>query len=354
MYQSGLAWTSDGTSVIFNAMDTNLQVQYLWRVAADGTHPPKRIELAGVNALFPSIAPAGDQLAFVRLLHDEDIYRLEPGRAARPVARSSAFEGMPAYAPDGRRIAFCSARSGDAMEIWIADADGSSPTQLTHIRGGFQGDPAWSPDGRLIAFHSSGPSEEPPHIWTVDSEGGSPHQVTQGTGDQMSPTWSRDGEWIYFSWSRSDGRDIWRVRVRTGATERVTQGGGFIARESADGRTLFYISKSANSPVMAQPLAGGAPRVVVGCVAGTALSVNPQGIYYVPCAADGADAYADPDPPVRVLDAGTGATREAAKLERFDFQTLPSGFAVSPDGRTFLYSRLVRDEADLMLIEHFK
>ncbi len=167
----------------------------------------------------------------------------------------------------------------------------------------------------------------------------------------MDPTWSRDGEWIYFSWSRSDSRDIWRVRVRTGATERVTRGGGFIARESADGRTLFYISKSVHSPVMAQPLAGGAPRTAIACVTGTAFSVNPQGIYYVPCA-DG--PAIDPDSPVRVLDAATGATRGVAKLERFDSDGVPSGFAVSPDGRTFLYTRLVRDEADLMLIEHFK
>ena len=102
---------------------------------------------------------------------------------------------------------------------------------------------------------------------------------------------------------------------------------------------------------MAQPLAGGAPRTVIACVAGTAFSVNPQGIYYVPCA-DG--PAIDPDSPVRVLDAATGATRGVAKLERFDSDGVPSGFAVSPDGRTFLYSRLVRDEADLMLIEHFK
>ena len=179
MYQSALAWTNDGTSILFNAVDINLQVNYLWRAAADGTRPPERIELAGVNALFPSIAPAGDRLAFARLLHDEDIYRLEPGRPPRPVAQSSAFEGLPAYSRDGRRIAFCSARSGDAMEVWVADADGSNPAQLTHVPGGFQGDPAWSPDGRLIAFESSGPSEEHPHIWTVDSEGGTPRQITQ-------------------------------------------------------------------------------------------------------------------------------------------------------------------------------
>ena len=66
----------------------NLQVNYLWRADADGTRPPERIETGGRQRAVPFDAPAGDRLAFARLLHDEDIYRLEPGRAAsagRPV-----------------------------------------------------------------------------------------------------------------------------------------------------------------------------------------------------------------------------------------------------------------------------
>ena len=351
MYVSGLAWTSDGKSIVFNAEDDILQVSYLWRVGVDGQRPPERIELAGVNALFPSTSPAGDRLAFARLLHDEDIYRVEPGRPAQPVAQSSMFEGLPAFSPDGRRIAFCSTRSGDTMDVWVANADGSNPEQLTHGPGRFQCDPSWSPDGRQIAFQSAPGDEGHPHIWTVDSQGGTPRQITQDPGDQMDPTWSGDGEWIYYSWSRPNDRDIWRARVRTGAKEQVTHGGGFLARESADGKTLFYLPKAVDSPILAQPLGGGAPRSIIACVAGTAFSVNSAGIYYVPCSSSHPP---DPDPPVSVMNVATGTHREVVRLERFRYETVPSGFAVSPDGRTILYSRLVRDEADLMLIENFR
>ena len=351
LYVSGLAWTRDGSSIVFNAEDDILMLNYLWRVGVDGQHPPERIEVAGVNALFPSTSPTGDRLAFARLFHDEDIYRFQPGRSAQPVAQSSAFEGLPAFSPDGGRIAFASARSGDAMDVWVADADGAKPAQLTHGPGRFQTAPAWSPDGRAIAFQSSQAGDGHPHIWTVDSEGGSPKQITRDAGDQMDPSWSRDGEWIYFSWTRANDRDIWRTRVRTGSKEQVTHSGGFMGRESADGRTLLYIPKAADSPLLAQPIAGGAPSPIITCVANTAFSVNASGIFYVPCSKD---AKPDPDPFVQVMNPIGGTTREVGRLEKFEYDTLPSGFAVSPDGRTILYSRLVKDEADLMVIENFK
>jgi Tol biopolymer transport system component/DNA-binding winged helix-turn-helix (wHTH) protein len=347
MGRSGLTWSRDGMFVMFNAED--VQLNYLWRVGADGEHPPERIELAGVNAVFPSTSPTDDRLVFTRLLHDEDVYRIGPGRSAQPVARSSLFEGFPQFSPDGRRIAFSSLRSGDAMEVWVANADGSAPEQLTHGRGPFQGEQSWSPDGRQIAFDSQA-ADGHPHIWTIDSEGGAPRQITTDSGDQMTPTWSRDGDWIYYSWSRGTDRDIWRTHVRTGSKERVTHDGGFIAHESADGRMLLYIPKAAFSPLMAQPVAGGATRTVIECVAGTAFSVTQAGIYYVPCSGN----PPDPNPPVRVRDLATGMDREVGRLEKFQYETLPSGFAVSPDGRTILYSRLVRDEADLMMIENFR
>jgi dipeptidyl aminopeptidase/acylaminoacyl peptidase len=234
------------------------------------------------------------------------------------------------------------------MEVWVANADGSSPAQLTHGPVRFKGDPSWSPDGQRIAFNSAG---EHPHIWTVDSEGGTPRQITRDPGDQMSPTWSRDGVWLYYSWSQPNERNIWRVQVSNGSKERVTRGGGFIASESADGEALLYISKAYNSPLMAQPLDGGSPRTIIPCVAGTAFSVNQTGVYYLPCAKS---ETPDPNPLVRVIDPATGKVQDIGRLEGFHYDALPSSFAVSPDGRTILYGRLVRDEADLMLIENFK
>jgi hypothetical protein len=164
----------------------------------------------------------------------------------------------------------------------------------------------------------------------------------------MAPAWSRDGEWGYFSWIRQGDQDIWRTRVRTGSKERVTHDGGFIPYESVDRKTLLHLPKPFNSPLMAQPLDGGTPRQVIRCVAGTAFSVSRTGIYYVPCS----DPSPDPDPSVHVIDPGTGTDRELGRLEKFQYSSLPSGFDVS--GRTILYGRLVRSEADLMMIENFK
>ena len=110
-------------------------------------------------------------------------------------------------------------------------------------------------------------------------------------GDQNMPTWSHDGDWIYFSWKQANARDfwqrdIWRTRVRKGSMEQVTHGGGgYVGRESADGKTLLYQPALRTSPVMAQPLAGGAPGTLIACVIGTAVAVTDSGIYYVPCSA---------------------------------------------------------------------
>jgi Tol biopolymer transport system component len=325
----------------------------LWRVDADGGSPPVRVEQAGFNATFPRVAPSADRLIFTRSIQDTDIYRFRPGQAAEPVAQSSVFDGNARYSADGRWIAFCSTRSADAMEIWIAAADGSAPRQLTRGPGKWQCSPSWSPDGRTVAFESLG-ADGRWSVWRIGIEDGEMREVTTHEGDHNAPTWSRDGQWLYFSSDRGNGRDIWRVRTSGSRPERVTQdGSGVIATETLDGRVLLYQPRTVsqphdpiNAPLMAQPLDGGAPRQIVACVLGTAFAAGPRGVYYVPCQR----AIA---PDVYLLNTATGDRQRLGALERYQ-NNMPSGFVVSPDGDAILYNRFVSDSEDLVVVENFR
>jgi eukaryotic-like serine/threonine-protein kinase len=340
-----VAWTRDGSAIVYAGGVTHIQAQlYLWRVDVDGVRPPERIEVAGLGALGPAVSLSRDRLAFTRVSWDTDIYRFEAGRPAQLVVGSSGEEMEPRLSPDGRRLVFASARSGATPDIWVAEANGSNPQQLTHGPGREQGSPSWSPDGRRIAFDAF-TDDNHWHIWIIDADGGTPRRLTTQGGNEVVPTWSHDGRWIYFSNDQPTGRDIWRVPASGGTPERLTHGAsGPFACESADGKSLLFQTKDADSPLMAMPLTGGEPWQLVACVKDSAFGAGPQGVHYVPC-----DPSSDP---VHVLDLETGRDRRLGTLENLTRR--PLGLTVSSDGRTIIYPRRTTQNADLMLIENFR
>jgi Tol biopolymer transport system component/DNA-binding winged helix-turn-helix (wHTH) protein len=345
---SSVAWSRDGKSLIYGAL-VQPWAGYLWRIDAAGERPPDRLELAGGSAWLPSVSQAAGLLAYAQCKVHPEIDRLQPGGALTPALTSSVGDYDPAFSPDGKEIAFASMRSIEQPEIWLANADGAGPHQLTHGPGRWQGSPNWSPDGQQVAFDSRG-DDGHWHIWTIDPRGGSPLQVTRAKGDQNIPAWSADGRRIYFSATIDGGahREIWRVSKSGGPPEQVTRGGsGSKAYEGGRGTYLVYQQNDGDSPVLLLPLNGGAPRQLAPCAAApSSFNVGPLGIYYIGCEQSTARS-------VHLVNAATG--RDTVLGTITDVHNMFTPIAASPDGQKVVYTRAMNPGGvDLMLIENFK
>jgi eukaryotic-like serine/threonine-protein kinase len=343
----GLAWTHDGRSIVYGAVEVYLSG--LYRVVADGSSPPARVELAGREALWPFAAPNRDRLGFLRELADYDIHRFQPGAGAAPLVASTGWDYQPQYSPDGRRIAFSSNREGETTEVWVADADGSSPARVTRGPGRHQGSPRWSPDGGSIAFDSQAENGRW-DVWTIGVDGSGLRQVTRDPADENVPSWSHDGRWIYFGSNRTGRWEVWRVPAAGGSEEPVTSGGGYVPLESFDGRTLYYRRASSDSPLLARPTTGGTEQTITGCVPFPfGYTVGPEGVFHLDCTTPTTE-----DPSRRTLRLWEARTRQDRAIATLDTgESEPAGLSVSPDGRTILYTR-GSASADLMMIENFR
>ena len=338
IWLSGLAWTRDGKSVVYgDSINTRL-----WRVGIAGDTPPQPVEIAGFAASAPAIARSSDRLAFSRSLSNADIYRFVAGRPPEVMAASSFADWNPHLAPDGRRFAFESSRGGQGAEIWMAFADGRDPRPLTHGPGLWQGSPRWSPDGRSIAFDSLDEAGQW-DIWMIEAEGGSLRRLTSDPADDIHPTWSRDRRFVYFNSNRTGTQTLWRVSATGGPEAQITRTAAARSEESADG-TLLYFQRIVQgaSPLVAVSVAGGPERTVIDCVPRYGFAIGRAGIYHLACGASR-------DVPLRLLDPATGHDRLLGTLEG----PLGNGLTVSDDGKTILFTKLIGEGRDLVLIENF-
>jgi Tol biopolymer transport system component len=339
---SGLTWSRDGRSLIYSGSGLAGLLAYLWRVGIDGGRPPQRLEIAGPNAYYPAVSTAGNRLVFSRVLEDYDIWRYRVGGAAEPLIVSSLSEFNPQFSPDGSRIAFSSDRSGEAMEIWVAQADGSKPVQMTNRLGRYQGTPRWSPDGRWIAFDSQG-EDGIRHIYVMDASGGRPRRISPEASGEFVPSWSQDGKWIYFCSNRTGRNEIWRVPFAGGVAEQVTKEGGFVAYASADGTTLFY-TKADPSPLFSKPLSGGAERQLLDWISQRAFVPVDDGIYYIGRRSGNNGQY-----PLEFFQFSSQTSRVLTNIDG----AISYGLSVSPDRTAILFSQTEKLGADLMMIENF-
>jgi Tol biopolymer transport system component len=203
--RSALAARGNGRLIV--ALEGNPSVR-LYSVALDGsggrfltgdTEPTDGTVLVEAH---PDWSRTTKRIVFTR-------YRIRGGRPAAPkiwavdpdgsnlvqLTRGPTPDFLPAWSPDGRKIAFTREVRGPA-EIFVMNADGSGVTQLTRDRATHDEHPAWSPDGGRIAYSSG--TEDGQDLVVMNADGSQPTRLTDGPFVASDPAWSPDGEQIAF------------------------------------------------------------------------------------------------------------------------------------------------------------
>ncbi len=135
-----------------------------------------------------------------------------------PLPGLPSNSGVPAWSPDGRRLAFRSNNSG-TWEIYTINVDGSDLRQITNDSSDNL-EAAWSPDGTQIAFVSNRDGNQ--EIYLMNNDGTAQRRLTSNPGWDDDPSWSPDGKRLVFE-SKRDGRiDIYRMAVDGSNIVRLT------------------------------------------------------------------------------------------------------------------------------------
>lgn len=346
----GLDWTANGREIVFSSSRSG-GLPALWRIATSGGRP-EPLSGVGQNANSPSISRDGNRLAYVNSIIDSNIWRVDLSssrhKATSPamLISSTIYDHSPEYSPNGKRIAFASARSG-SPEIWICNSDGSSPIQLTSFGGPATGEPRWSPDGQYIVFDSqiNGNTD----IFVMNVEGGNPRQLTSEGSEDIAPRWSRLGKWIFFTSNRTGESQIWRMSPDGSALIQVTKRGGYDAAESPDGKYLYYARGRNTSGLWRVSVDGGEESLVLDTLRAGYLrywTVVDKGIYF-------GTRTSTPHPSIQFFSFATGQVNEVFQIEKPLLVGAP-GLSISPDERAILFVQLDRSDSDIMLVEGFR
>jgi Tol biopolymer transport system component/predicted Ser/Thr protein kinase len=351
----GLAWTADGRGIVFSSWPSWLSNNglRLLRISATGGNPTP-VAVGEENACTLAISRKGDRLAYSQEFGDTNVWRIGTrgsGGTAGPtrLISSTRQDFGPQFSPDSKRIAFTSARSG-SNEIWVCDAEGQNGLQLTSFGGPDVGSPRWSPDGRQIVFDSKATGNDSKatgdrDIFVISAEGGKPRRVTN-RADDVRPSWSRNGRWIYFGSNRTGDWQIWKVPAEGGEAAQLTRQGGREAFESSDGKSVYY-SKGFGIPgIWRVPVEGGEELQILDDALQGFWALVDQGIYFI-------NLKATSHPTIEFFNFATGRTTQISQVEK-ELQLVYPSLAVSPDGRWLLYVQVDTLESDIMLIENFR
>jgi Tol biopolymer transport system component len=102
--------------------------------------------------------------------------------------------------PDGKRVAYVVTtsdlkESSKNADIWVVSAQGGEPVRLTNHKAA-DDQPAWSPDGKWIAFISA--RDGKPQLYRISPNGGEAEKLTDSKTGVQAIEWAPDSKRIAF------------------------------------------------------------------------------------------------------------------------------------------------------------
>ena len=212
-----LAFSPDGKWVSYVSVPEN----QLWRSRVDGSER-RQLTPDGMSADLPRWSPDGKQIVFMGATYKTDwlLYLISPDGSGLRQLMPNADSGFdPGWSPDGKSIVFTPEEGGSPNHsshagIAIYDLQTGSVSHLPDSSQLFS--PRWSPDGRYIAAIPNDSLK----LMLFD-------RVTQQWQELVSlfsigyPSWSHDGQYIYFDTTLNDDAAFFRVRIADHKLERL-------------------------------------------------------------------------------------------------------------------------------------
>ena len=336
---TALTFTPDGRSVTF-ASDRD-GGSAVWRVPiVRGS--PERIVASDRRITGLTYDRADHSLVVAAAEYQQHLWTMQVDGSTHQsmLMASTRVDGLPAFSPDDRHVAFLSERSG-ASEVWLARSNGDSAVQVTHV-GGFANTPSWSPDGKRIAIERrAGTSSE---LWIVDVERRIAQKMAATLRDPIGPVWSRDGTALLVGSRESGDWEIWRMPLDGSRATRLTTSGGLHANESRDGKSIIF-TKPATAGLWIHDLATGQERLLVESVlAGdcTNWSIGHDRVFFVDRDSTGAQ---------RIVTVPFANGRAGVLVSNVVVPMGTGGLALSHDERRIVFGQLDRREGNLYRVK---